>query len=502
MLRILSLLLLIVALTVVDAQTDPLRIRTDPLDAVALSADGTRLATGDRDGLVRVWDATTGGTVTILTGHTDWVTEVAWSPDGAQIVSGGRDGTVRLWDVQTSSQQNTFDQHTDSVTGVTFSPDGRMIASSSRDSTVWIGETATGATIAHLTNYSGPAWTVAFDPTGDRLASGSEDGTIWVWGLENSSLAALRGHSNPVTALQFDPTGTWLASSSWDGTVRVWDLADETTLLTLGGHAGPVTGVAFHEGGTGLLTAGYDGAVNVWDTARGEMLTTLTGAESPIAGLTVGATGQVFAAGINGEIIGWGGETYAEALLPQSPPQIAVVPTMDPALVPTAAAPIPQTAPTTPRDTTAITPPPAPQNGAALSIPTVNIYSPLTTFPLDGVSWAIDPWDPLVGHMQGTGWVDRPGNIALGGHSEYPDGTPGVFAGLYGLAIGDPIFLLVDGQERRYVVTSVRSVDFDDLSVVYPTDTPHLTLITCDIPTYDPANGQYWERLVVVAQPN
>lgn len=513
MLRVLAMVCIVligmISLTAQDApQIDsPQRFITDPLDALALNADGTRLATGDRDGLVRVWDAASGATAAILTGHMDWVTQVAWSPDGTRIVSGGRDHTVRLWDVQQAALIATFTHHTDSVTGVAFSPDGRMIASGSRDGTVWIGEVATGNTIADLTNYSGPAWTVAFDPTGTRLASGSEDGTIWIWGLEASSLAALRGHSSPVTALDFDPTGAWLASSSWDGTVRLWDLATESTLMTLNGHAGPVTDVHFHTEGTSLLTTGYDGLVHLWDTARGDVLATLTGAQSPLVSLSLGVDGAVFAAGLDGEIVSWAGAQYADVLAVPAPPLIAQIPTAHPFDLPTAQPLTPNRA-TTPsassdRATPAveITPPPAPENGAALSLPTVNIYSPLTTFPLDGVSWAIDPWDPLVGHMQGTGWVNAPGNIALGGHSEYPDGTPGVFAGLYGLAVGDPVFLLVNGEQRRYTVTQVRSVNFDDLTVLYPTSHAQLTLITCDIPTYDPAAGQYWERLVIIAQP-
>ncbi|MFN8376134.1 MAG: hypothetical protein U0694_25080 [Anaerolineae bacterium] len=55
---------------------------------------------------------------------------------------------------------------------------------------------------------------------------------------------------------------------------------------------------------------------------------------------------------------------------------------------------------------------------------------------------------------------------------------------------------------RRYIVTEKRSVDYSfDLSVVYPAPPERLTLITCDIPSYDAGNNFYWERLVVVAVP-
>ena len=136
-----------------------------------------------------------------------------------------------------------------------------------------------------------------------------------------------------------------------------------------------------------------------------------------------------------------------------------------------------------------------------LSAPTVNLFSTITTFPLDGVSWAIDPWESRVGHFQGTTWLDGTGNIVLGGHSLYPDGSRGVFNGLYGLNIGDPIVVTVNGTERRYLVSQKFTVHYEDVSVVYPTGSPRLTLITCDIPTWNSGTQNYDQRLIVVAVP-
>jgi WD40 repeat protein len=61
--------------------------------------DGTWLATGSRDGTVRVWDALTGTQRTKFTGHRFWVTAVAVAPDSSWLATCSRDGTVRVCDL-------------------------------------------------------------------------------------------------------------------------------------------------------------------------------------------------------------------------------------------------------------------------------------------------------------------------------------------------------------------------------------------------------------------
>lgn len=135
-----------------------------------------------------------------------------------------------------------------------------------------------------------------------------------------------------------------------------------------------------------------------------------------------------------------------------------------------------------------------------LIVPSITVSSPIATFYLDGNTWAIDPWEESVGHLEGTQWLGTTGNIVLAGHSEYPNGTDGIFAHLDQLAIGDLIWLGDTNIQQAYRIIEVKSVNYLDLSVVYPTQENRLTLITCDIPSYDPATNTYDERLVIVAQ--
>ena len=68
------------------------------MKAVAVTPDGTWLATASHDRTARIWDAATGQCRATLTGHTGWLTAVAISSDGTWIATASYDGTLRIWD--------------------------------------------------------------------------------------------------------------------------------------------------------------------------------------------------------------------------------------------------------------------------------------------------------------------------------------------------------------------------------------------------------------------
>jgi WD40 repeat protein len=75
--------------------------RVNRINALAFSPDGTRLASGSRDGAVRLWDVVTGRQVAVLRGHRRPVNSLAFSPDGRTLASGDGftevPGEIRLW---------------------------------------------------------------------------------------------------------------------------------------------------------------------------------------------------------------------------------------------------------------------------------------------------------------------------------------------------------------------------------------------------------------------
>lgn len=269
-----------------------------PVAALAFSPDGTLLAAGSWDGLIRVWDAASRRDLRVLAGHTTSVTSIAFDGDGTHLVSGSVDGTVRLWDVAIGTELAAFRDHAGPVFAVAVSPDGTRIASGGSDRLVRVREAAGGASVAALVGHTLPILTVAFSPDGGRIASGGLDQTVRVWDPElDDALFTLTGHAGVVNSVAFHPDGTRIASGASDRSIRIWELATQSTVFALTGHEGEISSVAYSPDGARIASGSLDRTARLWNAASGAATRTLQGHRGAVLSVAYSPDGASLATG-------------------------------------------------------------------------------------------------------------------------------------------------------------------------------------------------------------
>jgi len=130
-------------------------------------------------------------------------------------------------------------------------------------------------------------------------------------------------------------------------------------------------------------------------------------------------------------------------------------------------------------------PTPGPQAATRIVIPAIDVDAQV----VEG-----DDWEQLkkgVGHHISSANPGERGNCVLSGHN---DVFGEVFRRLEDLELEDEVIAYTGVQPYRYVVKAKRIVEPTEVSVMYPTTNPVLTLITCHPYLVDT------HRLVVVAE--
>jgi WD40 repeat protein/serine/threonine protein kinase len=302
--------------------------------SITFSPDGRRLVSAGDYG-IKVWDAATWQALPAPQGCKDAL-GIAFSPDGGRLAAGNCDGTVQVWDAATGRELHTLAPHGGDMLRVAFSPDGTRIAVAAGHNFVlgdrWeikLWDAATGKEVYTLSGRQGAGdLKLAFSPDGKRLATScGHDATIKVWDVDHGLEAlTLRGHEAAPWAIAYSPDGRFLYSAGVDQTLRVWDgtpLEDESgpALRSFTGHTARVTAVAFDRDGHRLVSAGFDGTVRVWDVTMGKELRRLSEhLGRPVNGVSFSPQGNLLVSGSSGTRAGepdcllsvWDSRTWQE----------------------------------------------------------------------------------------------------------------------------------------------------------------------------------------------
>ncbi len=303
-----------------------------PINALAISADGNRLLSGSDDSTLRLWNATNseqlaqvqekGGAAAViavalapdgkrclnsvgaviegvkikdyairlrdetlmeirqLVGHTDEVRCLVFLPDGKRALSAGLDRSIRLWDLDQGKEIRRFVGHTGAVRHLAVSADGRRLLSSSQDRTVRCWDIETGKEMSRFTGHQAEVTGVVLLPDGRRAVSVGADKIARLWQIATGQQERrFVGHTRGLSGVAVSPDGRWLLTSGGlarvgmaapdDYDIHLWNLATGEEIHRFSGHTSAIPIVLFAPDGKTIVSAGYDASIRRWKFAIG-----------------------------------------------------------------------------------------------------------------------------------------------------------------------------------------------------------------------------------------
>ncbi len=196
------------------------------VNVAIFSPDGSWLATGSDDGLIRLWNATDRKPSPVVLSHERAVLCLAFSPDSKRLASGSADFTAQVWEVADGTAVGRRLRHRDRILNVSFSPFGQRLLTSGEDNSARIWRVADGEPLVEPLRHKSVIRWAAFSPDGCRVATAGDDNSARVWSANSGAplTPPLRANGS-FNHVAFSPDGRFLATASDDGTARLWDVA-------------------------------------------------------------------------------------------------------------------------------------------------------------------------------------------------------------------------------------------------------------------------------------
>ena len=157
---------------------------------------------------MRLYEIPTGKLISRIEGHNDWIHAIRFSPDGVLLASGDRQGGLRITEAWSGAEYLPLDGHPGAITGLAWRADSNQLASADTDGFLRIWRAEKGKLLKKFRAH----------PTAGR------DGLTRLWDAEGTALRTLPAVSMPVTAMAYCAVTNRCVSSGYQGEILVSDV--------------------------------------------------------------------------------------------------------------------------------------------------------------------------------------------------------------------------------------------------------------------------------------
>lgn len=261
------------------AQEEESRFSSPNSQRIAFSPSGKQVAIAGGHLQLRVYSFQDDATLTVSENAIRTGKIVTYSQCGRWLASGDQDGVVRLWDLRVGSDERVLGKHWCGINNLAFSLTGHQLATRGFDNTLCLWDTENGECTETLLGH----YSFCYSPCGTMIAMDCMSGCYFRDVHTGKKKRASSGPRPGLDSMAWSPCGRWLVSSQ-GCTVCVWRIrsvtnygsdALEVSFKTelLRAFVGDVTSIAWSPAWSPTLpmefvTGSEDSSVCVWRLAE------------------------------------------------------------------------------------------------------------------------------------------------------------------------------------------------------------------------------------------
>jgi WD40 repeat protein len=274
------------------------QFKTGEKPVISLSKDGRFLASGDADGIIKIFNVNNREEIKSIQAHTSGIVSIAISEDGKFIASAEENGALYLRNTETGELLRTLRGHTQPILSLNFSPTSTYLAAGTKgetggsgDASLIIWNVQTGEVIRSFENLAHSVRNVMFSSDEKQIAAilGVLLATMDI-SMEDSEVSSGRvmmiedkhSYYRNYICLTLSPDGKTLAASAETSVVEIWDNLKEEDkkfhpgkLIKTLEHGGKLTmAISYSEDGKHIFTIDENAATRVWEVTTGRLLVT------------------------------------------------------------------------------------------------------------------------------------------------------------------------------------------------------------------------------------
>ena len=192
---------------------------------LSYSSQGTAIATGGGDGVIKIWDVEQGKEIGSLTKQKKSITCLAFTPDDQYLISCSLDRSIKLWKIQTLRDALSFTGHSDTINTCKVNYAAKCLITGSSDRTIRLWDFHKGIATKTFPCTSS-CFTLDTLPSQTEIVSGHLDGSIKFWCSKNEEkIHEMKDlHADAVTSVTLTMDGNYVLTNSRDHSIKLIDV--------------------------------------------------------------------------------------------------------------------------------------------------------------------------------------------------------------------------------------------------------------------------------------